>query len=47
MREKKEAIIDDRKESKYIDTESNLAKVRARFTDLVKSVEVDSQLKRS
>ena len=47
LKEKKEAIIEDRKEVKEADTESNLAKVRAKYTDLVKSVEVESQFKRS
>ena len=41
LKEKKDAIIEDRKEPpKDVETESNLDKVRAKYQDLMKSVEV-------
>ena len=41
LKEKKDAIIEDRKEpQKDVETESNLDKVRAKYQDLMKSVEV-------
>jgi len=41
LKEKKDAIIEDRKEpQKDVETESNLDKVRAKYQDLMKSAEV-------
>lgn len=48
LREKKEAIIEDRKEpQKEVDTDSNLEKVRARYQGLVQQVEENNQLRKS
>jgi len=48
LKEKKDAIIEDRKDpQKDVETESNLDKVRAKYQDLMKSVDACSQNKRS